>query len=392
MRKYALHEPSFDSLDEACVLETLRSSWVSTGGPYVDRFEREFAAFVGAKHAVSVCNGTIAIQLMIEALALRQGVSEKFDVIVPTLTFIATGNAVVHAGGKPVFVDSAPGSLNMSVSAFEKILTERYEWQASLKKWTSRLDGSPLLAVMPAHIMGWTTDMQMLSESCQKHQIPLIEDAAEALGSYYNDGSHVGMTGACSAFSFNGNKILTTGGGGMIITNQPELAARLKHLSTTAKVDGLRFVHDEVGYNYRLVNILAALGCSQLQKLEGRLARKREIFAQYCESLAERPVKIYSQKNCRSNNWLVCAEFEEQAQMEITLQALNKNGIEARPLWTPLHRQPAYAQFQNSSETFPHAERMWHTVLSLPSSPQLDTEDIRFITQQLQNSFERERG
>lgn len=376
IRMISLHEPTFDESDERLLLEALRSTWVSTGGPLVERFEREFASYVGSKHAVSVANGTVAIQLMLEVLAKTRGVVGPFDVLIPSMTFIATGNAVVHAGGNPVLVDCAPNSLNIDPKAVAACVLGLYEHKLGV--WIAKKTGHPLLAVMPAHIMGYSCDMSELASLCAEYNVPVVDDAAEALGAFFHGGQHVGTQSLAAAFSFNGNKILTTGGGGMIVTNDDAFAKRAKHLSTTAKIDGLRFVHDEVGHNYRMVNLLAALGCSQMAKLPARIERKKEIASLYRAEFAGTSVSVYAEAHCESNFWLVNAVFRSETAREQALSALMAADIQARPLWTPLHRQPAYEKYRDQ-RSFAHAEHAWRHMLSLPSSPSLDDSTVRRI-------------
>ena len=390
MKQISLHEPEFDSLDEQAVLETLRSAWVSTGGPKVNEFEAEFARYVGAKHAVSVSNGTVGLSLMLTTLAREKGISGAFVVLVPNLTFIATANAVVHAGGVPTFFDTKPGSFNPGVEQIEKALYANF--RRVKNTWLHKGSEIPLLAVMPAHIMGWCGEIEEIRDFCESLGIDMLEDAAESLGSFLPNQRHLGRHGKASCFSFNGNKILTTGGGGMIVTEDDSFAKRLKHLSTTAKTDGLRFVHDEVGFNYRLVNILAAIGCTQLQKLPFRLARKKEIFDSYKVSLNKfSQVKVYEEPSCISNNWLVNLIFETNSLREEALSALNEHGIQARPLWTPNHLQPAYAAYHQSDLYFPNSTDIWEKALSVPSSPQLSENDLTRICELIADVIVRKR-
>jgi perosamine synthetase len=379
-RRIPLHEPEFDLNDGIALLETLRSTWVSTGGPYVDRFEKEFAQFVGTRYAVSVCNGTIALQLMLESLRHEKQLSQSFDVIVPTLTFMATAAAVIHAGGHPVFVDNSETQMNMSRSAVESTIRECYRWDETARFWINRDSGRPLLAVMAAHIMGWTGAALELSKLCKDMQITYVEDAAESLGTFDQNEHHAGSQSEAAAFSFNGNKILTTGGGGMLVTNQEKLAKLAKHLSTTAKTNGLRYEHDMVGHNFRMVNILAALGCSQLEKLQDRLVRKKSIYESYEQRLqGYSEGALYQEPGIQGNHWLVNIVFNSQSIREATLQKLNELGVEARPLWTPLHLQKAFRHHTQSREQFPNAENFWKKTLSLPSSPGLKEADLAMI-------------
>jgi perosamine synthetase len=383
-----LHEPSFDIEDGMALLETLRSTWVSTGGPAVDQFEAAFAAFVGVPHAVSVCNGTIAIQLMLECLRQEQGISGPFDVIIPSLTFIATGAAVVHAKGNPVFVDSAAHEFSLSLEAVQATLEERYKQDVSTGRWVCRKTGTPLLAVMAAHIMGWPGQCRAVAEYCEKIGIPYVEDAAESLGSFDADNKHLGTLGFASAFSFNGNKILTTGGGGMLVTRSAKIASLARHLSTTAKTNALRFEHDRVGHNFRLVNILAALGCTQLRKLPDRLVLKKAIFSLYKELLSSLDIcTIYEEHNCNPNHWLVNLVFMTEDLREVALAKLNENRVEARPLWTPLHRQQAFADHCQFQAKFPNADSLWKRTLSLPSSPGLQGRELETICRLIKEAF-----
>lgn len=383
-----LHEPQFDENDESYVIDCLRSTWVSTGGPYVERFERNFAEYTGAKHAVSVCNGTVGLQLALEVLAKESGIESPFEVLVPTLTFIATANAVVHAGGHPVFMDCAENSYNICPK--EVFLRIRNEYRLVGTRWLSKATGRPLLAIMPVHIMGWTCDLDALSQGAAELGIAIIEDAAEALGSRTVGGGHVGHTGRAAVFSFNGNKILTVGGGGMLITDDDDFAKRAKHLATTARVDSLRYVHDEVGHNFRLINLLAALGCSQLLKLDERLVKKKRIFERYCALLADhKAVVVHAEPHTvAANHWLVNIRTRNESDREKLLTGLNAAQVQARPLWTPLHRQPAYLEGSATSQghrDYPNADVMWRTSLSLPSSPHISDEQLSFVVGQVRN-------
>lgn len=383
----SLHEPAFDERDEASVLAALRSTWVSTSGEFIEKFECAVADFVGCKYAVAVVNGTAALHLAVETLRRQKELCEPFEVIVPSLSFAATANAVVHAGGCPVFVDTAPGLMNIDPSAIWDFINAEYIWSEKQQKWRSKSSRRILLALIPVHVMGWSCPIDSLQRMCQELNIALIEDAAEALGSYGADGRHLGRFGLAGIFSFNGNKIVTTGGGGMIITDNEEFARRVRHLGTTAKLDGIRYLHDEVGYNFRLVNLLAALGCSQIEKLPKILARKRDIFLQYKENLMSNEcVVVHQEPNCESNNWLINVVFENTKQREAVMSLLAENQIAARPLWTPFHRQPSLKQYVQPGRTFPNTEDMWGRCLSLPSSPSLSDQSIHQICSIIKNA------
>lgn len=378
----SLHEPTFDEQDERYVLETLRSTWVSTGGPCVEQFEKNFAKYVGSSHAISTCNGTVAIQLMIEVLKRKNDLEESFDVIIPSLTFIATANAIVHAGGFPIFVDVEKNSFQISAIQCENLIKEQYDYESHNKMWFNKKTKRPLLAIMPVHIMGYMASVVPLLNLAKEYGFSIIEDAAEALGVFDVQGKHAGTFGLTGAFSFNGNKILTTGGGGMIVTNDKETATYLKHISTTAKVDNLRFVHDEVGYNYRMINVLAALGLSQLDKLALQLTRKKNIFNQYKNFLNQNDLYVYEQDNCISNFWLINVIFSTHEKREKALYSLIEKNIQARPLWTPCHLQPAYQHFMtNKTSDFSSTDEMWRRTLSLPSSPKLTNDEVKKISE-----------
>lgn len=387
-QRISLHEPTFDASDEDLVLESIRSTWISTGGPFVDQFEKKFAEFVGAKHAISVCNGTIGIMLAIECLKRKFDISENFDVLMPSLTFIATANAVVHAGGTPIFVDVSKYSFQLSIDCLKETFHESYSYNEYGKFWFNKISKNKVLAILPVHIMGWLAPISKISIFASDKGIALLEDAAEALGSFQLNGEHVGLNGLASVFSFNGNKILTTGGGGMIVTNEDLFAQRLKHLSTTAKIDSLKFIHDEIGYNFRLVNILSALGCSQLTKLNEKLKLKKHIFHFYKEYFSSSIAQIYSQDDCISNNWLVNILLPNLEIRERVMEHLLQKNIQARPIWTPCHLQPAFLKKYGTTKELKNTEEMWQKSLSLPSSPHLTTEQLSFVAQTILYSLD----
>lgn len=373
-----IHEPTFTDEDERLVVQTLRSTWVSTGGPFVEEFEKIFADYVFAKRAVSVVNGTVALQLALEVLKRKYNVAMAFDVIVPTLSFIATSNAVFHAGGNPVLVDCAAGTMNISPDQVLSTVINFYR-RNSLGKLINKKTGNTLLCIMPAHVMGWTCDMSRLRDIADSLSIPVIDDAAEALGSRFFNKSHVGSTSLAATYSFNGNKILTTGGGGMLVTDDEDFATLAKHLSTTAKTDNLRYVHDQIGYNFRMVNILAALGVSQMRRLDDTLQKKNSVFNSYIQAAKGRQFRIHQENFCTSNNWIVNAIFFSEDAREKALTKLLANGIQARPLWTPAHRLSFIGTTSRLVHNFPNADEIWGKALSLPSSPHLTPDQVKKI-------------
>ena len=383
-----LHEPRFDETDEKYVLEALRTSWVSTGGPFIDEFEKKIAEYVGTKHAVSVSNGTVGLQLCLEVLKRKLEIANTFEVIVPNLSFIASANAIIHAGGVPVLIDTERNSLNIDVNLVSEAIEKEYQRSDIDGFYRSKATGRVLLAICPVHLMGWTCDMAKVKKLSNNTGIPIIEDSAESLGAFYHNGSHVGQTGLASVFSFNGNKILSTGGGGMVVTNDDYFAKKLKHISTTAKSDNLRFEHDEIGYNFRMVNILAGIGLSQLDKMPSRLKRKKEIFELYKEEVSKFSCgKIHQEENNCSNHWLINIIFQNNNEKERVLNALLMGGIGARPLWTPFHKQPALQDKCFLWSTYDQSEAMWERTLSLPSSPHLTNEQIMNIVKIIKEQF-----
>jgi perosamine synthetase len=375
--KISLHEPRITQNDIALVVEALESQWVSTGGPFITQFESELAQYSGFKHGVAVCNGSAGLMLAIDLVRRERKITGAFHVIVPTLSFAATWNAVILSGGVPIPVDTAPGNVNISAASIE--LTLRSDFYSSGGRLVHNRTQLPLLSVLPAHILGWVHDMDKIAALCELNQLELIEDAAESLGTRYLDGSHVGQHGRCAVVSFNGNKILTTGGGGMLLTNDTPLAQRAKHLSTTAKIDNIRYVHDEPGYNFRMVNVLAALGVSQLGSLQSNIDKKRTINSWYRNNFKGSSIVLYEQDTCLGNNWLNTVQFTSNSGREKAMERLHQVGVDARPLWTPFHRLRYCEKSVLNQDGYPNADQVWQTFLSLPSSPDLTKSQVDHI-------------
>jgi len=336
-----LHAPAFNGNEWKYVKECIDTGWVSSAGSYVTRFEQDLARFTGAKHAVVTVNGTAALHIALKLAGVQAG----DEVLMPSLTFIATANATSYCGAIPHFCDVEVRTLGMDpgklADYLKDIAVSRDEGVYN------RLTQRRIAAVVPMHTFGHPVDLPSLLRLCQQYGIPLVEDAAESLGSYY-DGTHTGRFGRLAILSFNGNKTLTTGGGGAIITDDAELGARAKHITTTAKLPhAWEFVHDEVGYNYRMPNINAALGCAQLEQLPAFLQRKRELATRYQEALAGMEgVSVFREPvNCRSNYWLnVLLLDQADLQMrDALLQGLNAAGLQSRPVWRPMHALSMYA-------------------------------------------------
>jgi perosamine synthetase len=364
-RPVALHEPRLGAREREFVLDCIDTNWVSSAGKYVNRFEQMIAAATGAGHAIAIVNGTAALH----AALLLEGVKPNDEVIVPAITFVATANAVSHAGAIPHFVDSTWDTLGLDPVALDAHLEEISIRQGG--ELVNKQTGRRLRAIVPVHIFGHPVDMAPLLAVAAKYGVVVVEDATESLGSTWK-GQACGTFGHSAVLSFNGNKIITTGGGGMILTNDDDFARRARHFTTTAKKShAWSFDHDEVAYNYRLPNINAALGCAQMERLPAMIAAKRELAERYLQTFDDFPgAHIYREPNgARSNYWLNTLVLDREFALERDnlLSLLNGNGIQARPLWTPMHLLPMYRDCPRSA--LPNAEEMYARCINLPSSP-----------------------
>jgi len=360
----SLHEPAFGGNEWAYVKECLDTGWVSSVGKFVDRFEVDLAAYTGVKRAVAVVNGTAALHICL----LLAGVRAGDEVLMPALTFIATANAVSYCGAVPHFVDSEERTLGVDPDKLKIYLDDIAEQR--LDGCYNRQTGRRIAAIVPMHTFGHPVDLDSLVGVCQRFNITLIEDAAESLGSFYK-GRHTGQTGLLSALSFNGNKTITTGGGGTILTNDEELGRLAKHITTTAKVPHRwSFNHDMIGYNYRMPNINAALGCAQLEKLTDFLAAKRFLAGLYSEAFAGiTGVRFFSEPdNSRSNYWLNAIILDEDyaKQRDNVLACLNDAGYMSRPAWTLMHRLPMFCHCPQMKLDV--AESLEQRLINIPSS------------------------
>ncbi len=360
----ALHEPRFRGNEWLYLKECLDSTFVSSIGKFVDRFEADLAAYTGAKRAIAVVNGTSALHV---ALRLA-GVEPGDEVLLPALTFIATANAVAYCQATPHFVDSEARSLGMDAVALRAHLRANTEQRAGL--CIHRRTGKVIRAMVPMHTFGHPVDIDALLAVAHDHGMVLVEDAAESLGSTVG-GRHTGTFGLLGTLSFNGNKTITTGGGGAILTNDLALGSRAKHLTTTAKVPHRwAFNHDELGYNYRMPNLNAALGCAQLEQLPQFLAEKRRLHERYHARFAGvQGVQLMTEPaGCHSNFWLQALLLDEaQAdQRDAVLTATNAAGHMTRPVWTLMHRLPPYAKASRAE--LPVAESLERRVINIPSS------------------------
>lgn len=363
----ALHEPEFAGNEWTRVKDCLDSTFVSSVGKYVDLLEAMLEEFTGAKYAVAVVNGTAALQVAIKLV----GVGTGDEVIVPALSFVATANAVAHAGAVPHFVDSDHSTLGIDPVALADHLLRTAE--PTLSGLRNRQTGCRIAAIVPMHTFGHPVAIDALLEVAGHFNLPVVEDAAESLGSTFH-GKHTGTFGRMGVLSFNGNKIVTAGGGGAILTNDAELARNAKHLTTTAKRDHRwEFFHDQVAWNYRLPNLNAALGCAQMERLPDFLARKRELAESYQGAFSNLHgiAFVAEPPGCHSNYWLNTVRLDEPDMntRDQLLGVANEAGYQCRPSWTLLHRLPMYSGCQRAP--LPVAERLDTSLINLPSSAKL---------------------
>ncbi|HXO66318.1 MAG TPA: LegC family aminotransferase [Steroidobacteraceae bacterium] len=363
----ALHEPRFAGNEWTYLRECLDSTFVSSVGRFVDRFEADLAALSGAKFAVAVVNGTAALHVALRLAGVRQA----DEVLVPALSFIATSNAVAYCGAVPHFVDSEERTLGMDPRALREYLTAVAEQRAGL--CLNRHTGRVIRALVPMHVFGHPADVDGLAAVARDFHLAMIEDAAESIGSFYH-GAHTGTLGLMGTLSFNGNKTVTTGGGGAVLTNDAGLARHAKHLTTTAKVSHpWEYRHDELGYNYRLPNLNAALGCAQLEQLPQLLEAKRRLYERYAQEFASIPgVRLVQEPpGCRSNYWLqtLLLDASLTGERDALLAASNGAGVATRPVWSLNHRAPAFCA--SPRMPLPVAESLERRIINLPSSAQL---------------------
>ncbi|MFO7152845.1 MAG: aminotransferase class I/II-fold pyridoxal phosphate-dependent enzyme [Bacillota bacterium] len=361
MKRIYLSPPHLTGLEAEFLQEALESGWIAPLGPQVEAFEREFAEVVGAKYALAVSSGTAALHLAL----IHAGVKPGDEVVVSTLTFAASAFPVLYLGARPVFIDSEPTSWNMDPGLLEEFLRRRVQ--------VGRLPR----AVVLVHLYGQSADIDPIRALCQEYGVPLIEDAAEALGSTYK-GKSPGTFGLAGIFSFNGNKIITTSGGGMLVSDQEEVIAHARKLATQAREPVPWYEHREVGYNYRMSNLLAALGRAQLRTLEERVEKRQRIFQRYVEELADLPGISFQPEAPwgRHTRWLTVITIEPElfgATVEEVRQALELENIEARPVWKPLHLQPVFRDCEKIGGAV--AESLFAKGLCLPSGSALTEND-----------------
>jgi perosamine synthetase len=359
--KYPVYQPNLTGNEKKYVQECLDSTWISSKGKFIHQFEDNFSNFTGIKNSVAVSNGTVALHVALLAL----GIGDGDEVIVPTFTYIASVNSIHYTGAKPVFVDSDP-------------LT----WQIDTKKIEEKIS-SKTKAIMAVHIYGHPCEMDEIKRIAKKHKLFIIEDCAEAIGTFYN-GKHAGSFGHISTFSFFGNKAITTGEGGMVCTNNDDVA----DLSTRIKGQGLaknrEYFHDIIGYNYRMTNICAAIGCAQLERIEKILINKNSVAQNYIKNLPETPIDYHKQiGDVKHSYWMFTILATSEGQRTELRNFLRDHGIETRPTFHPVHTMPMYIK----SEKFEVAEDLGSRGINLPSYPDLMESDIKYITDRIKEFY-----
>ncbi|MFI4989753.1 MAG: DegT/DnrJ/EryC1/StrS family aminotransferase [Solirubrobacterales bacterium] len=362
-RRIPVAAPALVGREREYVLDCVDSTWISSSGEYLTRFERAFAEFCGVRHAVATCNGTVAVHLAM----LAQGVGPGDEVIVPTLTYVATANPVVYCGARPVFVDAEPVTWNMDPERVEQAITPRTK------------------GIIVVHLYGHPVDMDPLLALAERHGLWIVEDAAEAHGARYRD-RVVGSLGSLATFSFYGNKIITCGEGGMVVGDDERLLTLVRQLHGQGQDPNRRYWFPMVGFNYRMTNIEAAIGLAQLERIDWHLRRRREIVGWYREELAgQEGIELSPEQPwARSSFWIVCALLggERFGERDAVMDALAESGIETRPFFYPLHTLPMYRADSDPAD-FPVAEDLAPRGINLPSSATLTREDVAFVCERL---------
>ncbi|WP_233847651.1 DegT/DnrJ/EryC1/StrS family aminotransferase [Paraburkholderia sp. HD33-4] len=363
--RYPVYAPYLNGREKNLVMDCLESTWISSKGKYVGQFEESFAAWLGARHAITVSNGTVALHVALAALGIGPG----DEVLVPTLTYIASANAVKYTGADVVFVDS-----------------EREYWQIDIEDAERKIT-SKTKAIMAVHLYGQATDMEAVMALAKKHSLYVIEDCAEAIGTRF-DGANVGTFGDIGCFSFFGNKTITTGEGGMVVTNDAELDRKIRHLRSQGVSSEREYWHDAIGFNYRMTNLAAAIGCAQMESVDDLIAKKQQIAEWYRQSLAGLPLQVHStHPRTLHSYWMVSILVEDASQRDPLRTALLQDGIETRPLFYPVHQMKMYAA---PGQHFPVADEIASRGINLPSYPALMRDDIAFICERVREFLARQ--
>jgi perosamine synthetase len=373
-----LSGPNMGGNELKYITDCIETGWVSSVGSYVDQFETMTAEFAGTKYAVATSSGTTALHICL----ILAGVQQNDMVIVPNITFIATLNSIKYTGASPILIDTDAANWQMDLNLLETFLQNETEQKNA--SCYHKATGKRIPVIMPVHVLGNMCDMDRLLKMASEHNLIVIEDSTEALGSYYK-GKHAGGFGLLGTFSYNGNKIITTGGGGMIVTNDEALAKKAKHLTTQAKCDPFEYKHDEIGYNYRLVNTAAAMGVAQMEQLPGFIERKKEIIDFYKKALANVGDITFQhvEDEVNPNWWLPTIATAKQAQL---LKALNDAKLQSRPFWVPMNQLAMFTSdvfVSNSNQS----DKIYRTCLSIPCSTNITNQELQNVVDIIKSQF-----
>lgn len=375
--------PHLEGNEWTYVKECLDTGWISSAGAYVNQFEQQVADYVGAKYGVACMNGTAGLHIA----QLLLGIGEEAHVLAPNITFIATLNAISYAGAEPILVDVDPANWQMDLDLLDNWMEAHTEWaQVEGKQWrVHSKTGKSIKAIMPVHVLGNMGNIDQLVALAQKYNLEIIEDSTEALGSFYK-GRHAGTFGKIGVFSFNGNKIISTGGGGVIVTDDAGLAKRAKHLTTQAKTSAMEYIHDEIGYNYRLVNVLAAIGVAQMERFEELLKKKQRMDAYYRQELAGVGDIVFQEvpEGVLPNGWLFT--FKTQ-QMRGLLEFLNAREIQSRPFWMPMNQLQMFKDC-TYVQTHNHSAQIYESCISIPSSAGITQEELQTVVAAIREFYQ----
>lgn len=374
-----LSVPNISGNEWKYVKECLDTGWISSAGSYVNQFEQMVADYSGAKYGIATMNGTGALHIALMLI----GVKANDYVIVSNITFVASANAIKYTGAEPILIDADPDTWQMDLDLLEEFLATK----TTLNNKGERVlieNGRCIRTIMPVHIQGNIFDVELFKSICEQYDMSFIEDAAEALGSKYK-GQSAGTFGKLGVFSFNGNKIISTGGGGVIVTNDEDLAKRAKHITTTAKTDPMLYYHDEVGYNYRLVNVLAAIGVAQMEQLPNFVKRKRAIGDYYRENLTGvADIQFqHIKEDVEHNNWLFTIQTKCQAEL---LKYLNANKIISRPFWMPMNLLPMYKDCYYITKN-DNCKKIHDTCLAIPCSSNITEEELEIVVSEIKKGL-----
>jgi perosamine synthetase len=374
-----LSAPNIAGNEWKYVKDCLDTGWVSSVGSYVDSFEKKLAEFTGAKYAVATSSGTTALHISL----ILSGVKQGDYVIVPNITFVASLNSIAYTGAEPILMDVNVGDWQMDLDLLDQYLSEN-TFRDDNGLCLHKSDRRVIRAIMPVHVLGNMCDIDKLIEIALRHGITVVEDSTESLGSYYK-GKHSGTFGQFGCISFNGNKIITCGGGGMILTDNEDLAKKAKHITTQAKSDPFEYFHDEIGYNYRLVNVLAAIGVAQMEQLPSFLERKEQVASFYQQNLSGiGDISFQSvSKDSKVNNWLFTIKSKEQKKL---LKELNAAKLQSRPFWVPMNQLPMFSTAKFITKDNVSTE-LYNTCLSIPCSTSISDQELLQVTDLIKSVF-----